>query len=130
MIYVCRHVWLPYCSKKYFFGAEFLGLSRGAGLCQFEGFSHSKETENNPSGANVLTTQEVRIAFSQAQSDTELNETETSELVFAEFVEGVARLALAKWETDVMRPAEKVGLDCPLFRVCTMHDGTMGQSDS
>ena len=62
------------------------------------------------SGQTILTEQEVRQPFSQSQQDTEIDFEETEELTFVEFIESLARLALQKWETKVMRPPAKIRL--------------------
>jgi hypothetical protein len=64
---------------------------------------------NTTSGhVNSLTEQQVRHAFSLSQQDSELDTEETSDLCFTEFIESLGRLALQKWDTKALRPAEKM----------------------
>ena len=44
-----------------------------------------------------LTFQDVRLAFAQAQGDHETKVEDLEQLLFCEFVEALARVALAKW---------------------------------
>jgi hypothetical protein len=70
--------------------------------------------------SNDLTDMEIRQAFSCSQADDEEGLDETSELVFAEFVESVARVATLKWETQSMSFIAKVQL--ALESICGIAD--------
>ena len=47
----------------------------------------------------VLTFQDVRLAFAQAQGDQETKIEDLEQLLFCEFVEALARVALTKWRS-------------------------------
>jgi hypothetical protein len=57
-----------------------------------------------------LTPQEARIAFALAQRDDEDDLEQGRELVFCEFLEAVARIALFKWEFPLMPFRDKIGM--------------------
>jgi hypothetical protein len=83
-------------------------------------FNEPEESSEEQVLSNDLTDTEIRIAFSCAQADEDESVTDASELVFAEFVESVARVATLKWETKGMRFIEKVQL--ALESICGVAD--------
>jgi len=57
---------------------------------------------------NELTAQEARACFAGAQADTDSRPDELNEMVFSEFIEALARVALAKWEDPRIQFKDKV----------------------
>jgi len=57
-----------------------------------------------------LTAQDGRVCFSQAQSDTDTSIEELEELMFAEFLEALARVANTRWPDSRMAFKDKVNL--------------------
>jgi hypothetical protein len=83
-------------------------------------FSKERQLIEHAKLSHVVTQKELRQVFSQAQNDTEDTIAENSELCFTEFIEAVARLALAKWETDGLKFREKI--DMALQAICGISD--------
>lgn len=69
--------------------------------------NRSSHTNND---TNELTPREGSLCFSQAQQDSDETVEDLSELVFPEFCEALARVAVAKWESDAMPFKDKVAL--------------------
>jgi tellurite resistance protein len=69
--------------------------------------SSSTNSETN-SETTALTSAEVRQCFTLSQSDDEFTSAELQNMVFAEFCESLARVAVAKWESDTISFFQKV----------------------
>jgi hypothetical protein len=82
-------------------------FARGMGLQELE--EQEKGLQSNHLWHD-LTELEIRQAFSCAQSDGDESVEDSSELVFAEFVESVAYVATMKWELKTMKFLDKLKL--------------------
>jgi hypothetical protein len=60
------------------------------------------EEQEEEGGEIWLCAQEARMAFAKSQSDQDSTKEDLSEMIFAEFVEALARVAVDKWEVPSM----------------------------